>query len=476
MFFNIIVACWAKNNGIGFQNKMVWNLKKETKYFKDTTLHSVVIMGYNTFLSLNKQPLRDRVCIVINRSDEIIEGITFVSSFENALLEAGKYFPLKKIFVIGGAKIYKQAILDTKCRYIYKSEISNKVGDVDGGVFDGGVFDGGVFDGGVFDCFFEDEKKYGFTEKCVVKEEDEENNFKISYFKISKENKEEKQYLSLIKDIIQTRPDRIDRTGVGVKSIFGYRMEFSLTNNSFPLITTKKTFYRGVVEELLWMLRGETNVEILKQKGIHIWDGNASREFLDKQGLFDLKEGDLGPVYGFQWRFWGQEYSGCDTRSKEGVDQIAEIISLLQTNPTSRRIILSAWNVSDLKKMALPPCHILAQFYVDEDDGLECQVCQRSADVALGVPFNIASYSLLTIILAHLTNLKPKRLIYVTGDTHIYQNHIEPLKIQIERSPNPFPLLFITDTNVTDIKDLSFESFTLIDYQSHAKIEMEMAI
>lgn len=198
----------------------------------------------------------------------------------------------------------------------------------------------------------------------------------------------------------------MDRTGVGTLGIFGVQMRYSLKNDVFPLLTTKRVFWRGVVEELLWFIQGSTNANLLKEKNIHIWDANSTREFLDSAGLNHYDEGDLGPIYGFQWRHFGAEYKGMNhDYTNEGIDQLKNVINTIKTNPNDRRIIMCAWNPLDLKKMALPPCHCMVQFFVANNE-LSCLLYQRSADMGLGVPFNIASYSLLTYMIAHVTGLK----------------------------------------------------------------------
>lgn len=247
------------------------------------------------------------------------------------------------------------------------------------------------------------------------------------------------QYLEIIKDIIESGSSKDDRTGVGIIGKFGYQMRYDL-EESFPILTTKDVFWRGVAEELIWFAKGDTNAKHLSDKKIRIWDGNASREFLDKIGLTEREEWDLGPVYGFQWRHFGAEYKTMhDDYEGQGVDQLAEVIKQIKEQPTSRRILMSAWNASDLTKMALPPCHILAQFYVTADGRLSCQMYQRSCDMGLGVPFNIASYSLLTCMLAQICGLRRGEFIHCLGDAHVYKNHIEPLKEQLTRYPYPFP-------------------------------------
>ena len=251
------------------------------------------------------------------------------------------------------------------------------------------------------------------------------------------------QYLNLLRYVMDKGVLRTDRTNTGTRSVFGTQMRFSLANGVIPLLTTKKVFWRGVVEELLWFIHGCTDGRVLKEKKVHIWDGNGSREFLDKVGLTDYEEDDLGPIYGFQWRHFGAEYINRDADySGQGVDQLQEVIHLLRTDPYNRRIMLSAWNPCALRKMALPPCHVLSQFYV-QNGRLSCQMYQRSADMGLGVPFNIASYSLLTILLAHIVGLEPGEFVHVIGDTHVYINHEEALREQIEREPRPFPTVGI---------------------------------
>ncbi|XP_061402915.1 thymidylate synthase-like [Musca vetustissima] len=288
------------------------------------------------------------------------------------------------------------------------------------------------------------------------------------------ENKDEQQYLDLIDRIIRTGAKKDDRTGVGTVSIFGAQMRFDM-RNCFPLLTTKRVFWRAVAEELLWFIRGCTNAKVLQDKNIHIWDGNSTREFLDKLGFTDRKEGDLGPVYGFQWRHFGAKYRTCDDDyTGEGIDQLKNVIHTIRTDPDNRRIIMSAWNPSDIPLMALPPCHCLAQFYVANGE-LSCQLFQRSADMGLGVPFNIASYALLTYMIAHITGLKPGDFVHSLGDTHVYLNHIEPLNEQLKRKPRKFPKLIIK-RQVEDIEDFKFDDFEIVDYNPYPKIHMEMAV
>jgi len=286
---------------------------------------------------------------------------------------------------------------------------------------------------------------------------------------------EEYQYLEIIEDIIEHGNQKSDRTGTGTKSVFGRQMRFSLRDGTFPLLTTKKTFYRGIAEELFWFIRGSTNAIELKEKKVMIWEGNSSREFLDSVGLSHREVGDLGPVYGFQWRHFGAEYSDMHADySGQGVDQLAEVIHKIKNKPDDRRIIMCAWNPKDIPRMALPPCHCLVQFYVANGE-LSCQLYQRSADMGLGVPFNIASYALLTHMIAHVTGLKPGEFVHTLGDTHVYLNHVEPLKEQLTRDPKPFPKIVIK-RKVENIEDFTIDDFEVQGYDPHPKITMEMAV
>lgn len=250
---------------------------------------------------------------------------------------------------------------------------------------------------------------------------------------------------------------------------------YSLQNGVLPLFTTKRVFWRGIAEELLWFIRGSTDAKDLADKNIHIWDANGSRDFLDKQGLYHREEGDLGPVYGFQWRHFGAEYKDCHTDyTGQGVDQLAGVINKIKTDPNDRRIIMSAWNPPDIPKMALPPCHAFVQFYV-ANGKLSCLLYQRAADMGLGVPFNVASYSLLTHLIARVTGLEPEHFVHSTGDTHVYLNHIEPLQEQLKREPREFPKLVIK-RQVENIEDFKYEDFELVGYKPHPKIDLKMAL
>lgn len=289
------------------------------------------------------------------------------------------------------------------------------------------------------------------------------------------DNAEEEQYLDLVRRIIEDGVPRDDRTGTGTFSVFGAQMRFSLRDDVFPLLTTKRTFFRGVAEELLWFVSGSTDARVLRDKNVRIWEGHSSRAYLDSIGLGHREEGDLGPIYSFQWRHFGAEYKTMhDDYTGQGVDQLAEVIRTIKTNPNSRRIIMSAWNPTDLEKMALPPCHTMCQFYV-ADGELSCQMYQRSCDMGLGVPFNIASYALLTRMIAHVCGLRAGEFVHTLGDAHVYTNHVDALKQQLLRKPRAFPKLRL-NPKVNDINDFTYDDFTVEGYNPYGKVAMKMAV
>lgn len=263
-----------------------------------------------------------------------------------------------------------------------------------------------------------------------------------------------KQYLQLLTHILDNGSPKSDRTGVGTLSVFGYQMRFNLADG-FPLVTTKKLHLKSIIHELLWFLKGDTNVQYLQEHGVRIWN-----EWADEHG-------DLGPVYGKQWRSW-------EKPNGEVVDQISQVVSLIKNQPDSRRIIVNAWNVGELDQMALSPCHCLFQFYVAEGK-LSCQLYQRSADVFLGVPFNIASYALLTMMLAQVCDLEPGEFVHTFGDVHLYNNHIDQAKLQLTREPYALPSLEITSDN-KDIFDFKFEDFKIVNYKYHPHIKASVAV
>lgn len=287
---------------------------------------------------------------------------------------------------------------------------------------------------------------------------------------------EENQYLNLIEDILEENSEFNGRNGKTL-AIFGSSMHFSLENNSIPLLTTKKLAYKTCLKELLWFIKGSTNNEILINQNVHIWDGNGSREFLNSRGLYNNIENDLGPIYGFQWRHFNAKYNDCNTDySNKGVDQLNYIIDELKNKETrnSRRLILTAWNPCQLHLMALPPCHVICQFNVTNNNKLSCSLYQRSGDVGLGVPFNIASYSFLTHLIAHHCDLECYEFIYNLGNAHIYNDHIEGLNVQKNRIPYQFPSIKIMK-KYDNIEDYNIEDFLIKDYKYHEQIKLIMS-
>jgi thymidylate synthase len=263
-----------------------------------------------------------------------------------------------------------------------------------------------------------------------------------------------RQYLDLMQHVLDHGTQKGDRTGTGTHSVFGYQMRFNL-DHGFPLLTTKKVHLRSIIHELLWFLRGDTNIRYLRENAVTIWD-----EWADENG-------ELGPVYGSQWRNW-------PTADGQHIDQISQVVREIRSNPNSRRLIVSAWNVGEIDRMALPPCHAFFQFYV-ADGRLSCQLYQRSADIFLGVPFNIASYALLTLMMAQVTGLKPGEFIHTLGDAHLYSNHLEQTRTQLARTPRPLPVLRL-NPEVSSIFDFRFEDFELLNYEPHPAIKAPVAV
>ena len=260
-----------------------------------------------------------------------------------------------------------------------------------------------------------------------------------------------KQYLDMLRYVLENGVDKMDRTGVGTRSVFGQQMRFDLSRG-FPLMTTKKMHLKSIIHELLWFIKGDTNVKYLQDNGVRIWN-----EWADENG-------DLGPIYGSQWRNW----------NGEGIDQLAQVVDKLKNNPNDRRMIVSAWNVSKIPEMHLPPCHMMFQFYV-ANGKLSCMLYQRSCDMFLGVPFNIASYALLTMMLAQVCNLEPGEFVHTLGDTHIYHNHFEQVKEQLRREPLPLPTMRL-NPQVKDINDFKYEDFTLENYECYGAIKDQVAV
>ncbi|TKY71778.1 Bifunctional dihydrofolate reductase-thymidylate synthase [Spatholobus suberectus] len=504
--YQVVVAA-TQDWGIGKDGKLPWKLPTDLKFFKEITMKTsdpgkknAIVMGRKTWESipLEYRPLSGRLNVVLTRSGSFdiatAENVVICGSMFSALelLAASPYsLSIEKVFVIGGGQIFREALNAPGCEAIHSTEIQSSI-ECD-------TFMPPV-DFTIFRPWYSSFPKvennicYSFTTYVRVRSSAAESlsqntdplfdndsdsiNFEVKDFsflpKMIFERHEEYVYLKLVQDIISEGTTKDDRTGTGTLSKFGCQMRFNL-RRSFPLLTTKKVFWRGVVEELLWFISGSTNAKVLQEKGIHIWDGNASREYLDGVGLTEREEGDLGPVYGFQWRHFGARYTDMhDDYSGKGFDQLLDVISKIKHNPDDRRIILSAWNPADLKLVALPPCHMFAQFYVAHGE-LSCQMYQRSADMGLGIPFNIASYALLTCMIAHVCDLLPGDFVHVIGDAHVYCNHVRPLQEQLHNPPKPFPTLKINQKK-KDIDSFVAADFKLIGYDPHQKIDMKLAV
>jgi len=489
MKYNIVVSL-NNHNLIGENDDLLIHSKKDLRNFQKITssdkCKNIIIMGHKTWLSIpqGKRPLKDRINIVLTR-DHKIEESDDVKSF-NSLAKAFSYSSTlgSEVFVIGGSQIFnecskKEFIDDLDKLYITRFDDNYHPRDTTHS-FPLRLMNNMVL-------LNQSEKIHEICERPhlnvaksyyngYLNEESKSVSFTFdTYQKADQINNEEYQYLNLLKKVVSEGCETDSRNSK-VYSLFGERMVYDL-QKGFPLITTKFVGYKTVLRELLWFISGSTSNKDLTDKNVHIWQKNSSREFLDERGL-DYEEGDLGPVYGFQWRHFGAEYVSHDTDySGKGHDQLKNVIHLLKTDPHSRRIIMNTWNPVDLDKMALPPCHVMCQFNVNQRDGLlNCQLYQRSGDMFLGVPFNIASYAFLTHILAALTGYQVGRLIHVLGDTHIYESHIDAVKTQLDRIPHQFPELIISDavTELTDIDELKEEYFTIKNYEHHDKISAEM--
>jgi dihydrofolate reductase/thymidylate synthase len=511
--FQVVVAA-DELGGVGKNGALPWKLSKEMKHFKSLTsdasepmTQNAVIMGRKTWESIPEKfrPLPGRLNVVLSASGQVYEksnkenggrdndakclpeGVLARASIEEALetLSNGEYKDIiEKVFVIGGAKVYEEALKSEQCEAVHLTEVKPPAGKDPKEYFASDAFIPLPLDSEKFRLYSSSklvkDGECSYTTLTYVAQSGPAGKFrveaeKILPQKILKEQKhEEMQYLELIKEIIEEGNVKGDRTGTGTISKFGCSMRYDL-RRSFPLLTSKRVFWRGVAEELLWFVKGSTNANELKEKGVGIWDGNGSREYLDSIGLSHREVNDLGPVYGFQWRHFNAEYTDMHADyTGKGVDQLAEVIHKIKNNPNDRRILLTAWNPAALKEMALPPCHMFCQFYVANGE-LSCQMYQRSCDMGLGVPFNIASYSLLTCMIAQVCDLKPGDFVHVLGDAHVYANHVEPLKTQLKNEPRPFPQLKI-NPDVKDIDGFKFEDFEIIGYDPCPKIEMKMAV
>lgn len=438
--FSLIVAI-DEENGIGKDGRLPWHHPEDMKHFRSMTQNSVIIMGSRTFSTMPKE-LVNRQTVVIS-SAAILNVLTYPSL---ALALCRPSYNYDKIYIIGGQQLFDEALtcFSDFCDMIYVSHLPGKYN---------------------CDTFFDYNSLAGYN-RIIEKRE----TFILETIFL---DSGELQYLKLLRHILSNGNSRNERTGVGTLSVFGESLKFDL-RHGFPLLTTKKTWFGGIVKELLFFISGSTDTKILEAQGVSIWKGNTSAEFLKKAGL-PWTVGDMGPGYSFQWRHAGADYKGCDVDyTGQGVDQIKQLIDGLKRDPTGRRHIISAWNVSQLPQMALPPCHCFCQFYV-EDQYLDCSMYQRSADMFLGVPFNIASYALLMSLIAKVVGLTPRYFNHYLGDTHIYKNHIDAVKEQLTRRPYPMPKLILNDS-IINIFSVKASDIKIEDYQCHEKISGTMAV
>ena len=529
-FFDIVVAASKSSRyGIGLNNTLPWNSRKEMNLFKEITVNgfnkkntdninktNIVIMGRKTFESIPSKfrPLKNRVNMVIsnshfenttynfewtNRNCAYFRNVNYCLDYINKFTEDEDLSG--NVFVIGGSNIYNQVLNHEKLRYVYMSDLQNnltedKSFEVDSYLdFDEDNFvkkyytsykkDNDIsFNFNVYEKKGSNEPHIDVNPKIISMFNEFNNSSNNSLKKSSNlvlDNHPESEYLNLLRDILKNGITKEDRTGTGIVSVFGRQLRFNDVDKNFPLLTTKKVFWKGVSIELLWFLSGDTNAKNLQDKGVHIWDGNTSREFLDNYGLNHYEEGDCGPFYGFQWRHFGAKYENMHTDyTNQGHDQIKWCINEIKNNPTSRRLIVSAWNAGVLKEMCLNPCHVMYQFYCDpEKKQMSVHMYQRSADVFLGLPFNIASTATFLHLMCYMTGYQPKDVVVSLGDAHIYSNHVEQCHTQLEREPYDWCQLSIQPENdrvIENIEDFKYSELKLINYKSHKTIKAEMAV
>lgn len=470
MTINFIFSAVLKDGKLcmGNKEKLLFSIRADMNYFKSITMDKTVVMGINTWNSLVIKPLCNRKNIIISNNIKYCDkNVHFmdINSFKRYLSKNKN----EEIFCIGGSIIFnlfmKDELLKPDKIFITHMKPSKKILDI-------------IEYDTVFDTkFFKNYRLFAYSNEYKILKNDEES-FYVKYrflqYRENNDHIQEYNYISTLENLINREHERPDRTKIGVKSIFSKKLQFDISN-SIPLLTTKHVSLRNIIEELLWFCRGETDSNILKRKNINIWNGNTSREFLNKRGL-DYKEGELGPLYGFQLRNFGGDYPS----GKKGFDQLKQVEHLLKTDPFSRRIIITFLNPMDYDKAVLLPCHNYLQFYVEEEKGIKYLSCffnMRSSDFALAGCYNIVSYTVLTYILAARCNMKPRSISYHAVDCHVYLNHIEGVQEQIKRDIRPSPSLELDD----DIKDkewedINFADFDLVGYFPNPLIRMPMAI
>lgn len=505
------IACINHINALGYKNKLLYSIPSELKIFKEITNQTtssnrpnIVVMGNNTFRSMNSRPLKDRFnCILSTNADYLNEmnndlNLKYFLSINDILeFEKNNNKDFNNMFVCGGTSVYQYFINNNLLDYLIISQINNHAYSKADTYFPN------------YKDIFEktySHKHYNQPSKLVETKEALNLDFTYTIYQNPKSNllsqnylnslknmigindslvkideiidkpkvtDNEYSYLNALSDVLRNGSIRETRNSKTI-SKFGVNMSFDISN-SFPLLTTKRVYWNGVIKELLWFLNANTNANDLHKDKVKIWDGNSSREFLDSRGLTHYEEGDCGPIYGFQWRNFNAKYKGMDISHKgDGVDQLKSIIDQINNDPTSRRMIMSAWNPTQLDEMCLPPCHVLYQFYVRIDSEgckhLSCQMYQRSGDMFLGIPFNIASTSALTYILCHMTGCKPDKVIINIGDAHVYGEHIDAVNKQLARTPCDFPNLRILGLPKKNIEDYKLDDFVIENYRNQGAI------
>lgn len=453
MSLNIIVAFAKHNFGIGANNSLPWNLPEDLNYFKKITHGSAVIMGRKTWESLPRRPLPGRCNIVITsgaKPDKMPENTVFTNMARIDEHISGA----NNVFVIGGAAIYKHFM--TRANKIYATIINNKFDNCD--------------------TFFptEEFQHFNILEYSEIINENGISYRHVVYTRTDVAHDEHK-YLNLLTTVVNEGKMRPNRTGTDAISIFGHTMKFNITN-TIPLLTTKFVPVRLIIEELLFFLRGDTDSKKLNAVGVKIWNVNTTREFLDSRGLNDYDVGLMGPMYGYNWRHFGAQYDPTGATPAAGFDQLNALIDGLINDPYSRRHLLTTYDPSTVSKCVLAPCHgIVTQFYVD-DGFLHCSTYCRSSDTFLGLPFNIASYAILTQLIAKKCGYSAGDLTITTGDTHLYANHITPYETQIVRNPLPFPKLVISDAVVEKKwEDIVATDFDIVAYVHGPSILAEVS-
>lgn len=443
-----LIVCVDKKYGIGKDDKLPWKCKEELALFKQKTMGKIIVMGRKTVENLPKLEGRTIMCLTRNKQERIPTRnvVTYIHSMEE-ILEIPNW--KENIIFAGGASIYKQAIKNGMVKRVYLSQLKN-----------------------TYECdtWFNGDWLIEFVVSSVELREE------FIHYTMEHTSHGEYQYLQLLEKTLSSER-RIGRNGSTYSNFFN-TITFDI-NNGYPLLTTKKMFLKGIVEELLFFLCGKTDSKILENKGVNIWKGNTSREFLDSINMSDRREGVMGPIYGYQWRHFGAEYDEVYAKPLEkGIDQLANVINLIKTDPYSRRIIMTTYNPAQVGDCVLPPCHsLIIQFYVTDEVILDMTCYNRSQDLFLGTPFNIASSALLLILVGKLTGKIPRFLHMILGDTHIYDNHIEQVKEQIDRQPYKFPDLIIPNIScLEDLENLSYNDFKLENYYPHDAIKAEMVV